>query len=238
MESMLIRDPSTALAPEGRGIYLAGAIAAISTCVLVAAAVGLYFVWPYSPDRMSAAQVLEYLARDPLGALVSLDVLMLIIAPVNMIVFISLFTALFRTNMALAITALACGMIAFACLIVCRPIAELAALSGKYALTPIASDRAPLIAAAEGLLAYFNGTAWMIQTALFAMAGLFYASIMRKSRMFSKADSVVGIIVSVPALGFLLPKVGILFLFINTIGTFPWYIMIARRLWLAVRDDG
>jgi|WetSurMetagenome_2_1015567.scaffolds.fasta_scaffold323425_2 hypothetical protein len=239
MEANSIRSGAgAAKAPSGRGILAAGSIAAVATCALVAAAVGLFFVWPYSPDRLSAAGILEFLERDPIGGLVSLDVLMLVIAPINMIVFIALFAALERTDRPLAVTALIAGTVALACLIVCRPIAELVALSGMYASAAGESARATIVAAAEGLLAYFKGTAWIVQTTLFPIAGLIFASLMRRSTAFSRADSTVGIVVSSLALGFFIPKLGLLLLFANTIGTIPWYLMIARRLWRLRATEG
>ncbi len=217
---------------EGKGgLYAVGAIACVATMILIATAVGLYFVWPYAPDRMGAEEILRYLARDLLGGLVSLDILMLVIAPINMLVFIALFAALGKANRPLAASALIAGAIAFVLLIVCRPIAELVALSARYGAAAGEGDKAVLVAAAEGLLAYFKGTAWIAQTVLYPIAGMVFAILMRKSSAFSKADSIVGIVVSVSTFGFMLPKVGTLFLFINTIGTLPWYSMIARRLW-------
>jgi len=230
METITIRGGATTRTSGERGIFAAGAIAAIATCALVAAAVGLYFIWPYSPDRLSAAEILVFLARDPFGALVSLDVLMLAIAPVNMLVFISLFAALYRTNTALAVTALACGVLAFACLVVCRPVAELFALSRSYASAISDSEKKGIAFVAEGLLAYFKGTGWFIQTVLYPIAGIIFAILMRRSPAFSKADSAVGVIISALAFGFFIPKLGMLLLFANTIGSIPWYIMVGRRL--------
>jgi hypothetical protein len=123
-------------------------------------------------------------------------------------------------------------------MIVCRPIAELVHLSGKYAAASSEPERDVLVAAAEGLLSYFKGTAWATQTALFPIAGMAFAAAMRKSAAFSKADSLVGILVSAIAFGFVLPKIGMLFLFINTIGTLPWYLMLARRFSLLARKVG
>jgi hypothetical protein len=224
------KDSDAALVSAGRGIYAAGSIAAIASIILVTAAVGLYFVWPYAPDRLSASGVLELLERAPFEALISLDVLMLVIIPINMIVFIALFAALEKVNRPLAICALIAGAIAFVCLVVCRPIAELAELGGKYAAAAGEAERLPIVAAAEGLLSYFKGTAWIVQTALFAVTGLIFAALMRRSPSFSRADSTVGIIVSSLAFGFWIPKIGILLLFANTIGIIPWYLMVARRL--------
>jgi hypothetical protein len=59
---------------------------------------------------------------------------------------------------------------------------------------------------------------------------MIFAILMRRSPAFSRADSTVGIIVSALAFGFFIPKIGILLLFANTIGTLPWYLMVARRL--------
>jgi hypothetical protein len=216
--------------PRGGGIFAAGAAACVGTSALVAAAVGLYFVWPYSPDRLDAAEILEYLAGDTLGGLVSLDILMLIIAPINMVAFIALFAALGGSKRPLAVAALAAGAVACAALIVCRPIMELVLLSRAYSGAATAEERAYAVSAAIGFLAYFKGTAWTVQTILFPAAGMAFAILMRGSSGFSKTDSTVGIIVCATAFGFMIPKIGIVFLFINTIGTIPWYLMIARRL--------
>src|SRR5512133_3349616 len=93
------------------------------------------------------------------------------------------------------------------------------------------SEQAGITMAAHGFLAYFKGTAWYIQTALYPIAGMIFAFLMRQSPSFSKADSVVGFIVCALAFGFVLPGIGILFLFANIIGTITWYLMLARRLW-------
>jgi hypothetical protein len=104
-------------------------------------------------------------------------------------------------------------------------------LSRSYMAAATESEKAGLAISAQGFLAYFKGTAWFIQTALYPIAGMIFAILMRRSPSFSKADSVVGLIVSALTFGFVLPRIGMLFLFINTIGTIPWYLMIARRLW-------
>lgn len=214
-----------------RGIYGLGAIACIVVTVLVAAAVVLYFIWPYAPGRLETAEILALLAEQPLAGLMTLDLSMVVIAPVNTIVLVALFGALRRSSEPFALLALVFGAVGFATLLICRPVLELLELGRAFASSPTVAEREVYLTIAERLLLYYEGTAWVIQTVLYLVAGLIFAILMRDTPAFGPLVSVIGIVVAAAGLGFAIPVVGALLLLVNTIGTVVWYPMVARSLW-------
>jgi hypothetical protein len=190
----------------------------------------LYFKWPYSPGRLPAGEILKLLSADPIGGLMSLDVSMLVITPINLVALVALFTALETTSRPFAILGLISGCIGSAVLVECRPIVELFRLGQRYASVSAAAEKTALETIAEGLLMHYDGTAWVVQTALLLATGLVFSLLMLRSPAFTRSDAWIGILSSVIGFGFFLPKIGILCLFLNTIGTIPWYVLIARRL--------
>ena len=210
--------------------YRLTAVMCIVVAALIAAAVALYFVWPYSPGRLDTAEILSLLAAEPFAGFMTLDLSMVVIAPFNTVVFVGLYLALREQREAFALLALILGAIAFATMITSRPVIELLELGREYAVAPPAAREA-LVTIGDGLLLYYEGTAWVIQTVLFLLPGLIFAILMRRSPGFGTAESVVGIVVSVAGFGFAIPDAGGVLLLINTIGTVFWYPMLARRFW-------
>ena len=60
-----------------------GGIAGILSAVAIVLAIAAYFIWPYTGNTTSIAAILSMLQTDRLGGLISLDVSMLLIAPIN-----------------------------------------------------------------------------------------------------------------------------------------------------------
>jgi hypothetical protein len=87
-----------------------------------------------------------------------------------------------------------------------------------------------ILAAGEVLRTQLDGTALATQTVFFMLAGLLNSSLMLRAGFFSKATAWLGIVVSAVGLGFFLPTIGLLFLFLNTIGSVPWCFLVARDL--------
>jgi hypothetical protein len=201
----------------------------------------LYFVWPYSPGRLSTPEILELLANEPFAGFMSLDLSMVVIVPINIVVFIALYVALRRVNHSYALIALVLGAIAIPTVIISRPVLELLELGRAYAVAATPAEQEPAVTLAEGLLLYYEGTAWVLQTLLLLTPGLIFALLMRKSPDFSRATAIVGIVISAAGFGFVVPGADALFLFINTIGTIVWYPMVAvsfRRMAAETRGEG
>ncbi len=68
----------------------------------------------------------------------------------------------------------------------------------------------------------------MMQTVFFMLAGLINGLLMLRTAIFGKATAWLGIVNSAIGLGFFLPTIGLLFLFLNTIGSVPWCLLVSR----------
>jgi hypothetical protein len=144
--------------------------------------------------------------------------------------FLTIYAALKRENESVALIALVVALIAVTLVIVCRPLVELTVLSDHYTSATDPTEKLRYLAAGEVLRSSLDGTAWMMQTVFFLVAGLINCLLMLRTISFSKATAWLGIINSVIGIGFFLPGIGLLFLFINTLGSVPWCFLLARDL--------
>jgi hypothetical protein len=216
--------------PHYKTLYRLGGIAGILIAVFVVLAIGAYFIWPYTANEITIEALFGLLQTDRLGALISLDVSMLVIGPVSLLLYLALYAALRKVDKSLALIALALNLLGVGLIIVCRPLVELVMLSNQYAIATDAAEKMRLLAAGEVLRVQLDGSAWAMQTAFLMLAGLLNSLLMLRSRFFSKATAWLGIVISAAGLGFFLPAIGLLFLFFNTIGTIPWCLLMARYL--------
>jgi len=216
--------------PRYKTMYRLGGIASLVIAVSIVFAIAAYFIWPYKGNTTSIEAIFATLQTDRLGGLISLDISMLLIAPLNILMFLTIYAALKRENELAALSALIVALIAVTLVIVCRPLIELTVLSDHYAAATDPTEKLRYLAAGEVLRSSLDGTAWMMQTVFFMVAGLINCLLMLRTSSFSKATAWLGIINSLIGLGFFLPRVGLLFLFINTIGSVPWCFLLARDL--------
>lgn len=235
MSPKLIKMPT--FDPRYKTLYRLGGLASLLTAVLIVFAIGAFFIWPYQGNTTSIEAIFSILQTDRLGALISLDVSMLVIAPISMLLFLALYAALRQVDESVALIALVLNLLAVGLIIICRPLVELVVLSDQYAAAADASEKMHLLAAGEVLRAQLDGTAWAMQTAFLMMAGLFNSSLMLQAPFFSKATAWLGIVISAIGLGFFLPMIGTLFIFINTIGSVPWCLLMARYLFKIAKEN-
>lgn len=219
------------VAPHYSAIYRVGGIASIVIAVSIVFAVAAYFIWPYKGNTTSIEAIFNLLQTDRLGALISLDISMLLIAPINILMFLAIYAALKKGNEAVALIALVLALIAVVLVIVCRPLVELTVLSDHYAAATDPTEKLRYLAAGEVLRSSLDGTAWAMQTVFFMLAGLINCLLMLRTPFFGKPTAWLGIVISALGLGFFLPAgIGLLLLFVNTIGSVPWCLLLARDL--------
>lgn len=216
-------------------VYRLGAFASILSALSIAFAIVAYFIWPYKGNTTSIETIFNILQTDRLGGLISLDVSMLVIGPITILMFVALYTALRQVDEALALVALILTLLAIGLVIVCRPLAELVILSDQYTTATDSVERMRLLAAGEVLRSQLDGTAWIMQTAFFMIAGLVNSALMLRTGYFGKSTAWIGIVISAAGLGFFLPGLGLLFLFFNTIGSVPWCLLVSRDLFKIAR---
>ena len=207
-----------------------GGIGAIVISILVLFAIAAYFIWPYKGNTTSIEAIFNILQNDRFGGLIALDISMLIIMPFSLLLFFVLYTILKQVDESIALLALILNIIAFVLVIVCRPLVELVLLSDQYAYATDIIDKSRVLAAGEAIRTHLDGTAWVFQTAFFMIAGLINNSLMTRSLNFKKRTAWTGIVISAIGLPFFLPEIGLIFLFLNTIGTIPWCIFVSIDL--------
>jgi hypothetical protein len=210
-------------------IKIGGAFA-IVIATLVLFAIAGYFIWPYKGNTASIESIFTILQSDRLGGLIALDISMLIILPFSLLLFFVIYTILKQVDESIALLALILNIIAIVLVIVCRPLVELVLLSDQFALATDTIEKSRILAAGEVLRSQLDGTAWAMQTAIFMIGGLINHSLMLRSAYFKKRTAWTGIIISAIGLPFFLPEIGLIFLFLNTIGTIPWCIFISIDL--------
>jgi len=111
-------------------------------------------------------------------------------------------------------------------------------LSGQYAAATTESQKLISLAAAEGMLAIYRGTAFLVYYVLNAIALLILAMVMLKSNFFSKGTAIIGlvagILMAVPSTA---GTIGMVFALASLV---PWgifLVLIARAFFAAGRRE-
>ena len=209
-------------------LYRLGGVASLLVAALIIIAVLAYFIWPYAPGVDSTERILQTLHTNRLGGLVALDVLTVPIVLLNVLPLLALYAALRRINESYALIALVFGLIAVPMLLAARPVTEMVMLSDKFAAATNEAVRGQYLAAGDALLEHFSGTAWMVESFCLILSGLISALLMLRSPVFGKATAYLGIATSLFGFGFVMPVVGPLLFFVNTVLSIVFSILMAR----------
>ena len=215
--------------PRWKELYTVGGIACTAGVIIIVLGVVGYIIWPYAPGVTSTANVFAGIQNNWLGELIALDFLLLLGNLTFIPVFVALYVALKRVNESYALIALVLGLIGLAAIIPSRPIAEMFSLSNLYAAAKTDAEKSQYLAAGEALLPLFSGTGWIVNTFLGTISLLTSAFLMLRSNIFSKATAYVGLATNIVTLGFFLPGIGIILLFLSLPGMLIWDIQLARR---------
>jgi hypothetical protein len=113
-------------------------------------------------------------------------------------------------------------------LLAARPVTEMVALSEKYAAATTLAVRSQYLAAGDALLEHFSGTAWMAESFCLVLSGLISSLLMLRSSIFGRTTAYVGIATSLFGLGFVIPVIGPLLFFVNTILSVILCMLMAR----------
>lgn len=210
-----------------RGLLSTGAWAALAGVALIALQVPIFLVWP-PPD--SAAGFLELLARAPLRGVVSLDALYL---PSNLaayLVYLALGVVLWHAGRSAVTVALAFGTLGMAAYLASPRPLEMLALARAYE-DAAGPDRAALVAAAQGMLATWEGTAFTAYYLCNLVTLLLLAILLVRTRALGRATGWWGLaaalLMAVPS------NVGVVGLAFALLSLIPWSVfcvLVARSL--------
>lgn len=202
-----------------RGLLLTGAGAAVASVALTAVQV---VVFATHPPPQTIEGVMQLMQRNPLLGLVSLDIVICVNNVLVALIYLALAAALFQTARSLVTIALGLGMLGIAAYLGSNPAVELLLLSREHARAP-SGQRAALLAAGDGLLTTWRGTAYLSYYFLSAAALILFAVAMLCTDVFSQATGrwalASGLLMTVPST---FGPVGIGFSLLSLV---PWCVM-------------
>jgi hypothetical protein len=216
--------------PRWKDLYKLAGVAAIVSEIVIVLGVVTYFIWPYAPGRETTETIFLNLQSNTLGALISLDLFLLLGNLFSILLFLALYVSLKQVNESYALVALALGLIGVVLIIPARPLIELYSLSGLYVGATTEAVKSQYLAAGDALLALFDGIGWFLNTLLGGLSLLISSLLMLRGNIFSKATAYVGIVSNVAVCAFFIPVVGVFLLFLSLLGYVIWYFQLASRL--------
>jgi hypothetical protein len=206
-------------------LYRIGGWAALLGAAIIPLSIIAYFIWPPFPD-----DILTIIQQNRLAGIMSLDALYLVANVPAIPIFLTLYVTLRRVNPSLALLALTLGLIGLVALIPARPIAEMVALSDRYAAAATDAERLAIRAVGDALLAQFEGTAYNAHYVLGSLSLLISAFLMLRGEIYSRAAAWVGIVTNVVVFGLYVPEVGAYISLLSVVGYLIWWIQIGTRL--------
>ena len=235
------RWPGTAIAllarMDGwRTVARIGGWAAIAMLAMVPLQVVVYAV---SPPPESVIGWYELFERNRFIALVDLDLLLLIDYLLAGLVFLALWVMMRGASPAATAIMLGLELLAIATYIASNPAIEMMSLADRYAGAATDAQRQQLIAAGEAAIASWTGTAFTTSYILSALAALIGSVVMLRTRAFSRATGVIGVVYGV--LNLVPSNAGMLGLVLSLAVLIPmlvWLVLIARGLLRPVQVSG
>lgn len=185
----------------------------------------------------TAAEAFRLVQENKLIGLLRLDMPTVVVLPLYYLVFLGLFAALRRTDLASAIVSTTLAFVGVT-LIVATPTAlPMVALSEKYASATTEAARTQLLAAGEAILAadIWHGTGAFMGGILLQTGALLISFVMLRSSAFGKAVGYIGIVahgldLGHIILGHLVPTVGVVLMAIAGPLYPAWFFLVGRRL--------
>ncbi|MCP4539373.1 MAG: DUF4386 family protein [Chloroflexi bacterium] len=213
-----------------KDLYKIGGTTAVALAIMVVMAVIAFFIWPYAPGNMSTENIFALIQTNKLGGLMALDFFLLVATLCSIPVVLTMYVSLKQVNESYALIALVLGLVSIVSIIPARPISGLFHLSDQYAAATTDAARNQYLAAGEALLAVFDGSAWLAYVLLMSASYLTSSFLMLQSNAFTKTTAYLGIAINAAAgMGPFLSGIGLVLLFLSTLGSVIWCIRLGRE---------
>lgn len=185
------------------------------------------FVFLFSPPPTSVIDFFQLYHDNWFLGLLSLDFLYLFNNAIIAILYLSLFVKLVEERPALIVMGFIIGLIGIACYFPTNPSFEMWTLSRRY-FEANALTQGSFIAAGEGLLAHYTGTAFNVYYVFNAFTLLAFSYAILKSPQFSRATGywglTSGVLMSVPS------SFGMVGMIFSLLSLVPWMVFIILLL--------
>ena len=216
------------------GLYRVGAVSALVMLAIMVIQIIVYIIWP--PPTTVEGFFTLFASSKVLG-LLSMDLLYILNNAVLILIYLALFTALKPAGKTAMTISLLSGLVGICAYFASNTAFEMLSLSGQYAAASTESQKMIYLAAAEGMLAFYRGTAFLVYYVLNAIALLILAAVMIRSHFFSRGTAIVGLIagilMSVPSTA---GTVGLIFALASLVPWGVFLVSIARAFFAAGRE--
>jgi hypothetical protein len=223
--------------PRWRDLYRIGGVAVIANLAVMLVSVAGYIVWPYAAGTTPTEEIFALIQNNPWAAFIALDLGVSVGNLISIFIYLALYIALRQVKASTALIALTLGLVALAAMIAARPVLEIFTLSNAYASAITEADKRLYLTAGESLLVQFHGAAWHTSILFGSLASLIFATLMRHSPHFGRALAYIGMVAFGIGAFFWLPGIGLIFLFLNMLGSVPWSILLGRALFRLAKGN-
>jgi hypothetical protein len=220
--------PDPVLDAGWKPLYRAAAASALVVLALVAAQMVVFVAWPLP---VTVTEWFALFRRNRFVGLIDLDLLMMVDNVAIALVFLALYAALRRTNQSLMAIALVVELMAVTTYFSSNTAFEMLSLSDRHVAATTETQRLAVEAAGQAMIATWQGSAFNVSYVLGAVAILITATVMRRSRIFTRTTANIGLLFGllslVPASA---GRLGLVLSLASLVPMCIWLILIARRL--------
>jgi hypothetical protein len=222
-----------------RDMYRLGGICGLTIVGLIAVQMAVFFLTPppgFLPSSANAADWLSLFERSTLLGLVNMDLLLALDFLLGGFLILALCIALRRAHPTLTLVAAALAFIGVAAALTANPALSMLSLSQQHGAAATAAEQSRLLAAAQSLLATYQGTAFMGSFVLLLLAPLLVSIAMLRSRIFTRTTawfgigaSAVGLVLG-PPWQYVNANSGAVLSFVSVVGFAVWYVLVSLTL--------
>lgn len=214
---------------EFRLMYRLGSLAAFATVAVTILQIVFGVIWPppdFAPTAATAESMLKMVNADPIRAFVTLDGLMVLDYLMLIVVYMALYAALRPKHPSLATLGVGLAMVAITLYFTANPSITMFVLGSQYASAPDG-----IVAAAQAVLANFEGTAFIVHYVVMGVAGMLVSAAMLRGTEFSRGTAIAGMLQGAMML---VPVtfgiVGLVFAVGSLIPFIVWFVLVGLQL--------
>ena len=223
--------PSSGGNADWRGLLTGAGWAAVLTAVLIPIQIVIFMRYAF-PETVEGWFGL--LQDNAMAGLVNLDVLLVAVNVLLIGIVLGLYVVLRPVSRSVMTIAIALSFLSIAMYVAINPAIQMLGLSDQFAVATGDAERLTILAAGQGLLASWEGTAFHVAYIVGQIAGVLIGLVMFRSHLFGKAIPYTLIAGNALGFGFYLPTVGLALSALAGVVLWLWYILIIPKFfWLA-----
>lgn len=210
-----------------------GAWVALASVALIVVQIAIYLVWP-PPQTVHA--MFEVLVDNPLRGMLALDVLYVVSNLLTFLLYLALAVVLWRVSRSAVVVALTFGVLGMAAYMASPRPVEMLLLARSFAQAD-AAEQVALLAAGEGMLATWTGTAFDVYYVFNFVTLLILALLVYRSVVFTRVTAIWGLVAA--ALMAVPSNVGTVGLVLALASLLPWAVfavLVGRQLFALAKE--